>query len=143
MADVKKIDIDGVQWDMKDEVARNKIIELETKTTANEKILAQNGESYISLVTINNKKFIHLRFKGNIIISEIGQSILDTGVIEGLTDTISVIMDLTRVDRGGRYPAVVDVNITGNVSVYPIIPNQISGNVSDCQLFGDCFTMVS
>ena len=30
MADVTKIDIDGVQWNMKDQVARDKIAELET-----------------------------------------------------------------------------------------------------------------
>ena len=32
MADVKIIDIDGFQWEMKDQVARNKIITLETST---------------------------------------------------------------------------------------------------------------
>lgn len=143
MADVKIVDIDTVQWNIKDQVARNKVVELETKTTINEKILSQKGASYISLVTINDKKFIHLRFKGNIIISNIGQNILNVGVIEGLTDTISVIADLTRSDRGGRYPAVVDVTVNGEINVFPILPNQIDGNINNCQLFGDCFTMIS
>lgn len=143
MADAKIVDIKGVQWELKDEVARNKIAELETKTAINEKILSQEGTSFISLVTINDKKFIHLRLKGDVIVSEIGQKIFNTGIIEGLTQTISVIADLTRTDRGGRYPAVVDITITGDVEVYPILPNQIDGNISSCRLFGDCFTMIS
>lgn len=143
MADVKIVDIDNVQWNMKDQEARNKVAEFEIKTTINEKILAQKGNSYVSLVTINDKKFVHLRFKGNIIISQIGQNILNVGIIEGITDTISVIADLTKYNRGGRYPAVVDVTVNGEVNVFPILPNQIDGNIDDCQLFGDCFTMVS
>ena len=35
MADVKIVDIDGSQWAMKDQVARDKITELEEKTTKN------------------------------------------------------------------------------------------------------------
>ena len=35
MADVKIIDIDGSQWNMKDQVARDKITALEEKTTKN------------------------------------------------------------------------------------------------------------
>lgn len=143
MADVKIVDIDNVQWNMKDQEARNKIAEIETKVTINEKILVQRGASYISLVTINNKKFVHLRFKGNIIISSIGQNIFNIGVIEGITETISVIMDLTRIDRGGRYPAVADITVNGDVNIYPILPNQIDGNINNCQLFGDCFTIIS
>lgn len=143
MADAKIVNIKGVQWELKDGVARNKIIELETKTTINEKILIQKGGSYVSLVTINDKKFIHLRFKGDVVVSEIGQKIFNTGIIEGLTQTISVIMDLTRTNRVGRYPAVVDITINGDVEVYPILPNQIDGNIDSCYLYGDCFTMIS
>ena len=143
MTDVKIVDIDNVQWNIKDQEARNKIIELETKTTINEKILNQKGESYISLVTINDKKFIHLRFKGDFIISEIGQKIFNIGVIKELTSTISVIADLTRVDREGRYPAVIDITTNGDIEIFPILPNQISGSISNCMLYGDCFTMIS
>ena len=35
MADVKIVDIDGSQWEMKDQVARDKITELKEKTTKN------------------------------------------------------------------------------------------------------------
>ena len=35
MAEVAKIDIDGVQWDIKDQNARDRIAELEEKTTKN------------------------------------------------------------------------------------------------------------
>ena len=140
---VNTLDIDGTQWVLQDAEARNKIAELETKTTINEKILIQKGNSYVSLVTINDKKFIHLRFKGDVIVSEIGQKIFNTGIIEGLTGTISVIADLTRINREGRYPAVVDITINGDVEVYPILPNQIAGNIDSCHLYGDCFTMIS
>lgn len=143
MADAKGVNIKGVQWELKDEVARNKIIELEKKTTINEQILNKKGDSYISLVKINDKKFIHLKFKGDFVISEIGQKIFNIGVIEGLTGTISVIADLTRVDREGRYPAVIDVTTNGDIEIYPILPSQISGGISSCLLYGDCFTMIS
>lgn len=143
MADAKGVNIKGVQWELKDEVARNKIIELEKKTTINEQILNKKGDSYISLVKINDKKFIHLKFKGDFVISEIGQKIFNIGVIEGLTGTISVIADLTRVDGEGRYPAVIDVTTNGDIEIYPILPNQISGGISSCLLYGDCFTMIS
>lgn len=142
MTDVKTIDIDGVQWNLKDQEARNYLTVLETKTNINEKVLAKKGDSFISLVTINDKKFINLCFKGDIIVSEIGQKILDVGVIEGITSTISVIADLTRLDRGGRYPAVIDVTTNGEVKVFPIISNQISGTIYESQLYGTCFIMI-
>ena len=143
MANAKIVDIKGVQWELKDEVARNKIVELETKTTINEKILAQIGMSYISLITINDKKFFHLRFRGDISVSEIGQNILNIGIIEGLTGTISVIADLTKTNREGRYPTVVDITLEGEVKVYPMLPNQGSGSIDSCILYGDCFVVVS
>ena len=62
MADVKLIDIDGVQWELKDEVARNKIADLETKTSVNfnyslnETEIGKwiNGEKIYRLVVIGN-----------------------------------------------------------------------------------------
>lgn len=143
MADVKIVDIDNVQWNMKDQEARNKIANLETKTTISEKIIAQKGTSRVSLVTINDKKFIYFRFKGDIIVSNIGQVLFDVGVIEGLTETISVIADLTRTDGAGRYPAVIDLTVNGIVKAYPMLPNQYSGVIDNCQLYGDCLTMIS
>jgi hypothetical protein len=50
MADVKIVDIDNVQWNMKDQVARDKITELEAKTTN----LPIGAVSYHQKITTNN-----------------------------------------------------------------------------------------
>lgn len=49
MADVKKIDIDGVQWDMKDQEARNSIVEINTTLKSQQTRIEQlNKELYLS-----------------------------------------------------------------------------------------------
>ena len=49
MADVTKIDIDGIQWDIKDQVARNKVAEIEqllkTENIDNIPIVLNSGNS--------------------------------------------------------------------------------------------------
>ena len=79
MAEVKTIDIDGVQWEMKDQTARNKITEQETKinslqdnlnTTKNEMYITQaksinTGENSQTWIKIENA-YPNNRFAPNI-----------------------------------------------------------------------------
>ena len=66
MADVKIVDIDGSQWDMKDQVARNKIATLEEDNTTNKTNIQnlQNGKlnivaerTNVDLDTLDNTAF--------------------------------------------------------------------------------------
>lgn len=61
MAEVKTIDIDGVQWEMKDQTARNKITEQETKINSlQDDLNTTKNKMYItqakSIDTENNSK---------------------------------------------------------------------------------------
>ena len=142
MADVKIIDIDGSQWNIKDQVVRDKIANLETKTTIKEEVLEQNGESFISVVTINDKKFIHLHFNGNIQVLSIGQTIFQQGQIQGMTKIIRGFVTLDKTDGTGRLPADIDVNQNGNTYIYPIIPDKYTGSIAPCRIYGDIFAMI-
>ena len=61
MADVKIIDIDNVQWNMKDQEARNKIIEIEqllkTEVVADIPIVLNSGNSADNARIISIQKF--------------------------------------------------------------------------------------
>lgn len=55
MADVKLIDIDGVQWDMKDQNARNSIAEINTTLESQQTRIEQLNKSlYLSNVIVKN-----------------------------------------------------------------------------------------
>lgn len=56
MAEVKIIDIDGVQWEMKDQAARNKITEQETKINS----LQDNLNTIDSKIYLNQSKNINV-----------------------------------------------------------------------------------
>lgn len=142
MQEVKIVDIDNVQWNIKDQEARNKIANLETKTTIKEEVLAQDGESFISVITINDKKFIHLHFNGNIQVSSIGQTIFQQGQIQGMTKTLRGFLTLDKTDNTGRLPADIDVSTNGNTYIYPIIPDKYTGSIAPCRIYGDIFTMI-
>ena len=62
MAEVKIIDIDGVQWEMKDQPARNKITEQETKINS----LQDNLNTTNSKMYINQSKKIKTLNEGGI-----------------------------------------------------------------------------
>ena len=142
MQEVKIIDIDNVQWNIKDQEARNKTVTLETKTTIKEEVLVQIGGSFISVTTINDKKFIHIHFDGNIQVSSIGQVIFKQGQIQGMTKIIRGFLALDKTDDTGRLPADIDVNPNGNTYIYPIIPDKYTGSITPCRIYGDIFAMI-
>lgn len=142
MADVKKIDIDGVQWDIKDQEARDRLVKLEAKTIISEEVLAQNGKSYISLVTIDGIRFFSIHFEGNITVSSIGDTVLRFTPISDFDSVVRGFVGLDKNDGSGRIPANIDVNFLGTVRVFPIIENQYNGKISPSTLFGDCFIRI-
>lgn len=142
MADVKIIDIDNEQWNMKDQEARNRIANLETKTTVTEEVLEHVENSFISLAVINGVKFFHLHFDGNMVVSQIGEVVFHQGIVQGHTSIVRGFVTLDKTDGTGRIPADIDINLNGYTYIYPILPNQYNGYITSCKIYGDCFIKV-
>lgn len=143
MADAKIVNIKGVQWNLKDEVARNEVAEIKTKIITEEKVLETRGESFVSLITINNIKFVQIHLAGNIQISSIGENIFSFAPIEGQKNIIRSNAILDKIDYTGRIAAGVQINLNGTISVFPILENKYEGTVTHCRVYGDCFLKVS
>src|SRR5574344_283403 len=126
MADISKIDIDGVQWDIKDQNARNKIIELETKTTI--KITNKINEKNIvmNLVEINGEKFLQLHFDGLYWSGEIAGTVATFNNDFGLVQVVRCMVGMDLADRTGRDTLAFDIERTGNIRAYPQTLNQIT-----------------
>lgn len=142
MADVKIVDIDGSQWAMKDQVARDKITELETKTTV--KVTNKiNIENFImNLVEINNEKFLQLHFDGLYWSGEIAEVVATFSNDFGLIGVIRCTVGMDFSDRSGRNTLSIDIEYTGNVRVFPQTTNQATGMYRAGYVYGDAFIRV-
>lgn len=143
MADVKKIDIDGVQWDMKDEVARNKVIELETKTTIKVTNKVNDPKFIMNLVEINGEKFLQLHFDGLYWSGKIAEIVATFNNDFGLVDVIRCIVGMDFADSTGRDTLAFDINSTGHIKAYPQTENQITGMYKAGRAYGDAFIRVA
>lgn len=142
MADVTKIDIDGVQWDIKDQVARNKIATLEEKAIV--KITKKIDETNIkmNLVEINNEKFIQLY------ISELhwdgigGSTVAQFTNDFGLTRTIrSSVVTYDSILRE-RLACEIDIRSDGNIRLQPCIKIDSTEKYENSKIFGDVFIKI-
>ena len=142
MADVKIIDIDSAQWNMKDQNARDKITNLEEKTIVTSEQLWSLDNSFINKVKINNEYFlqVHLQdFKYE------GGTVERLFILQkplGNTQTLrcqimgDIIKDVDRISIG------LDFNTNGEVLI--LILNQgiyIGGNFK-MALYGDAFIKI-
>lgn len=143
MADVKIIDIDSEQWNMKDQLARGKIAELEEKTTV--KITKKIDEEKIkmNLIEINGEKFIQLHLNGLKWSGVIGETIATFVQDFGLVNVIRCITVIDFEDSSGRYIAGVDIQSDGRIRIHPSTPNQFSGTYKESRLYGDAFIKVA
>lgn len=142
MADVKIIDIDNVQWNMKDQEARNKIITLETKT--NIKITKKIDKETIkmNLVEINDEKFIQLHINALPWSGVIGETIATFVQDFNLQIIIRCLISMNFEDSTGRYIANLDIQQNGEIKIYPSEKNQIVGTFKAAKLYGDAFIRV-
>lgn len=142
MADVKIVDIDGSQWSMKDQEARNKIAELEEKTTTTRVHLWTYNTSFIDKVKINGEDFLQvylegLRYKGGVV-----KQILT------LSEAIGNTTILRCQALGDLHPSVdrisVDLAFYPDKSVVAIILNQgiYDGGNFDISLYGNAFIKI-
>ena len=139
MADAKIVDIKGVQWELKDEVARNKIIELGTKTTVKVINKVSKIDFIMNLIEINDEKFLHLHFSGLYWNGKIGETVATFNNDFGLVDILRCMVGMDFIDNSGRDTLGFDIEPSGNVKAYPQTVNQLVGMYRECRIYGDAF----
>ena len=142
MADVKIVDIDNVQWNMKDQEARNKIIELETKTTVKVINKVSKIDFIMNLIEINDEKFLQLHFSGLYWTGEIGEAVATFNNDFGLVGVVRCMVGMDFIDGSGRDTLGLDIEHTGNVKAYPQTENQLVGMYKAARIYGDAFIRV-
>lgn len=142
MADVTKIDIDGVQWDIKDQVARNKIAALEEKVIV--KVTKKIDEETIKMntVEINGVLFLQLHLQLYIWNGNIGETIATFTNDFGIDHIIRAVAAIDPLDFSGRITGGIDIRHDGKIKIYPHIENQWSGTWKESKVFCDAFIKV-
>lgn len=143
MADVTKIDIDGVQWDIKDQVARNRIAILEQKTIV--KITSKINEEKIkvNLVEINNEKFLQIHFEFLHWSGTGGEVIGHFENDFNLNKPIRFIANLDLSDFSRRIPMMIDIISNGDVRAFPIYEGSFTTEPKEGEILGDAFLRVT
>ena len=142
MADAKIVDIKGVQWELKDEVARNKIIELGTKTTVKVINKVSKIDFIMNLIEINDEKFLQLHFSGLYWNGNIGETVATFNNDFGLVDILRCMVGMDFIDNSGRDTLGFDIEPSGNVKAYPQTVNQLVGMYREGRIYGDAFIRV-
>ena len=142
MQDVKIIDIDNEQWNMKDQEARNKIANLETKTTVKitEKVNKTNFK--MNLVEINGEKFLQLHFTGLDWSGNIGETLATFESDFGINIVVRCLVSMDFTDGTGRGIANLDILEYGEIKIAPSPSNQTTGFYRPCKIYGDAFIKV-
>lgn len=143
MADAKIVNIKGVQWDLKDEVARNKITELETKTTVKITNKINIPHFVMNLIEINDEKFLQLHFDGLYWSGEISEAVATFSNDFGLVGVVRCMIGMDLADRTGRDTLAFDIEHTGNIRAYPQTTNQSVGMYKAGYAYGDAFIRVT
>lgn len=143
MADAKIVDIKGVQWELKDEMARNKIIELETKTTIKITNKINKPNIVMNLIEINGEKFLQLHFQSLYWSGEIGETVATFNNDFGLKGVIRCMVGMDFADRTGRDTLLFDIQSDGHIKAYPQTVNQITGMYKAGQALGDVFIKIA
>ena len=143
MAEVAKIDIDGVQWDIKDQNARDRIAALEEKTTV--KITKKIDEQALkmNLVEINGEKFIQIYAEGIVWNEENGSILTNFTNDFGLNRTIRIMMSGLDSVLQKRFTCRMDIEREGNIKISPSTYNNNSELYKNSKIFGDAFIKIS
>lgn len=142
MADAKIVDIKGVQWELKDEVARNKITGLEQKTTVKITNKINDEKIIMNLVEINDEKFLQLHLNGVEWSGNIGDVVARFTQDFGLSTIIRCTISMDTSDGVGRFSANLDIEPDGEIRVYPYTIDRIAGFFRACRLYSDVFIKV-
>lgn len=142
MADVKIVDIDGSQWSMKDQEARNKITELEEKTTVKVTVKINEVDIKLNLVEINNEKFLQLHCNGLNWSGTIGETIASFNQDFGISTVLRCSVGLDFSDDSGRGSAGLDIGPDGQIKIYPHNSNSMVGFYKASRIYCDAFIKV-
>lgn len=143
MEKVSIIDIQGVQWAIKDQEATERIVKLEEKTNIKKTRLWENGDSYFELVEISGVKYYNVSFQGTPYIRKIGELIFTipkVGQVQ-IANRAIVLGDIE--DGSGRVPVTININEDGTINAFAMFENQISGEHKGIRLYGNIFLMVN
>ena len=143
MADVKTIDIDNVQWNIKDQEARNRITKLEEKTTVKITKKIDTNRVKMNLIEINGEKFIQLHFNGLDWSGNIAESVASFKNDFGMESVVRCLIGIDFYDAKGRDTINVDIEPNGNIRVYPNTPNQMQGMYKKSRIYGDAFVKMA
>ena len=136
MADVKIIDIDSEQWNMKDQNARDRLTGLETGNKVRNINTSPTAGISMQLITITNVKFLQISFNGFGVNLANGQEILSFTNDFGLDTTFYFLVDGDKVNQTGRVPVTVSVGSDGKVKIFPIVIDNMSPNLGQGALYG-------
>lgn len=142
MADAKIVDIKGVQWELKDGVARNKIAALEKKIIVKVTKKIDEKEIKMDLVEIDGEMFINLRIWGYKWSGNIGESIANFTQDIGLKDTTGCLMLASKVNRTGRVAIHIDITVQGGLEVFPCSEHLYSGTYEESYIYGSAFIKI-
>lgn len=137
------LDIQGVQWAIKDQEATVRIDKLEEKTNIKKTRLWERSGSYFELVEISGVKYYNAFFQGTPYISKIGEIIFTFPNVGQVQDYNRIMVSGDRTDYKGRVPIILEISKEGVVKAFHIIENQISGSYHEVNLFGQAFVMVN
>ena len=142
MADVAKIDIDGIQWDIKDQNARDRIAILEEKTTVKITVKINEETVKLNLVEINNEKFLQLHCNGLNWSGTIGETVASFNQDFGIRTVLRCSVGLDFSDSSGRGSAGLDIEPTGQIKIYPHNTNSMTGFYKASKIYCDAFIKV-
>ena len=143
MADVKIIDIDGVQWDMKDQEARNRLAELEKGVEVRTIKTSQSGDFSIKLITISNVRFLQINFDGFEVEINNNYFIESFPSDFGLTKSNFFMASCDRNDQMGRVPVEILVASGGGLYLYVSTYDNWNPNFGRGKLFGGGLFLVN
>lgn len=143
MEKVSIIDIQGVQWTIKDQEATERIDKLEEKTNIKRTKLWSAPGSYFDLVEINDVKYYNAFFQGTPYIDAIGQTIFKIPNVGQVQAVNRVIVSGDKTDNTGRVPVSLEINSNGIVKAFAMFDNQFSGTHPEIALYGQIFQMVN
>lgn len=137
MADVKIVDIDGEQWNIKDQEARTKIAALEEKTTVKKTVLYNTNELNITVLEINGEKFLQARFNGFSWNGVIGAALVTLTEDIGNTVVLRSIAHIAPTNQQGRIATDIDFETDRNIYIYPLLTDQSIGTYRPGEVYGD------
>ena len=139
---VNTLDIDGIQWKLQDEEARNKIATLEMKTTVKVTNKIKNKNIIMNLIEINNEKFLQLHIEALYWSGAISEIIATFINDFGLTVILRCMVEIDFNDGSGRNALSLDIGYDGNIRAYPMVEDKIIGMYKAAYINGDAFIRV-